>query len=148
MRAKEFLSQYLWAAELVRQCEHDIYEIEATIDTISYDTDGMPRGSEITDRTARIAVSLADAKRKRELLIIKAWEIRERVEAVIQRVEDPVQSRLLYMRYILDADWQTVADDKIVSCTVNHARGKLHSNSLKSVEIIIGTDDLRPLQNF
>lgn len=134
-RAKVYLKQYQKAVETIRQCETEIEKIEATIETTSFDSDGMPRGTAISDKTGRLAVQLADMKLKHETLIINAFVIREQIEDVIRSVPDPLQSRLLYMRYVTGDDWQTIAD--ALGFEETYTRGRFHDKALRSAEVFI-----------
>ena len=134
-KAKEYLTQYRKAVERCRQCYDTIDAITATLETITLDSDGMPRGSDISDRTGRLAVQLAEISSRLEMMIADALSLRYEIENVIQSVEAPEQSRLLYDRYILFKDWREIADalhfDEV------YTRGKLHLKALQSVEKIV-----------
>ena len=137
-KAKQYLIQYKYAVERCRQGQDTIDAITATLETITLDADGMPRGSDISDRTGRLAVQLADISERLEVMIAEAWSIRAEIENVIQSVPVPEQSRLLYDRYVLFKDWREIADglhfDEV------YARGRLHLKALQAVEKIIGYD--------
>lgn len=134
-KAKRYLMQYKDAVERCRQGQDTIDAITATLETIALDPDGLPRSTDISDRTGRLAVQLADAATKLERMVADAWTIRTEIEGVIRSVPVPEQSRLLYDRYVLFKDWREIADglhfDEV------YARGKLHLKALQSVEKII-----------
>ena len=134
-RAKEYLRQYRKAVERCRQCQDTIDAITATLETITLDSDGMPRGTDISDRTGRLAVQLADISSRLEVMIADAWTLRTEIEGVIQSVPVPEQSRLLYDRYVLFKDWREIADglhfDEV------YTRGRLHLKALQAVEEIV-----------
>ena len=130
--AKEYLIQYRRQVERIRQCYQTIDAITATIETITLDADGLPRASDISDRTGRLAVQLADMSTRLEIMIADAWTIRGEIEHVIQTVEAPEMSRLLYDRYILFKEWREIAD--AIGYEESYTRGRLHARSLEEVE--------------
>ena len=138
---KAYLKQYLVACETIRRCEADIAELENTIETITLDNDGMPRSSNISDRTSQLGTALADATAKREALIVEAWDIREDIEDIIAQVTEinAKHGRLLYLRYIQGADWRDIADDEIIRHDAIYTRGNLHVSALKTAENVINS---------
>lgn len=134
-RAKRYLLQYSRQVERVRQLEDTIDAITAAIESITLDADGMPRGSDISDRTARLAVRLANASTDCEIMIARAWAVREDIERVINSVPDAAQSRLLYDRYILLKSWDQIAD--AIGFDPTYTRGRLHEKALASAEVFL-----------
>ena len=99
-KVKEFLWQYLWISEMVDDMERDLEDLREIPGSLSVNLDGMPRGTDISDRTGNAAARLADLssaitdeKMKREE---KRWEIM----GVISKVKDPVLYKILRKRYI------------------------------------------------
>ena len=136
MTAKDFLWQYKRACTRIRQAESELEYIEAQIQSISGSGDGMPRGTDISDRTGNIAVLLADQRACVEAVKAEAVRARLNVARVINAVENPLQSQLLYDRYILNMSWAEVADD--IHVVEGYAKGRLHGNALESVRRILG----------
>lgn len=141
--AKRFLMQYQWQIERVRQLEETIDKINAKIESISLDNDGMPRGSGISDKTGRLAVQLADALTKCEIMIAEAWQIREEIEEVINAVPYVALSLLLYERYINNKNWAEIADK--IGYTETYTRGRLHQKALEEAAQFIKDDAERIL---
>ena len=131
-KAKRYLMQYNRQVERIRQLTDTMDAITAAIESITLDTDGMPRGSDISDRTGRLAVRLANASADCEAAIARAWSIREDIERVINSVPDAAQSRLLYDRYILRKSWTEIAD--ALGYDEVYTRGRLHEKALASAE--------------
>lgn len=99
-KVKEYLWQYLWITELVDDMERDLEDLREISGSLSVNLDGMPRGTDISDRTGNAAARLADLssaiteeKMKREE---KRWEIM----GVISKVKDPALYKILRKRYI------------------------------------------------
>lgn len=135
MTAKEFLRQYKRLSEQIRQLDLDILMLEAERDSVSIDYSGMPHGSSITDKTANVATRITDLTKKKRELRDEAIEKREEVCQVINRVEDPLLSRLLYDRYILFMTWEKLAED--CGKSERWCRTRLHSRALQSVNKIL-----------
>lgn len=135
MTAKEYLRQYKRLTEQIRQLELDIETLEAERDSVSVDYSGMPHGSSIADKTASTAVRITDLTKRKVELRDKAIEKREEICRVIDRVEDPLLSRLLYDRYIRFMTWEKLAED--CEKSERWCRTKLHSRALQSVNKIL-----------
>ena len=131
-RAKSYLIQYRQQVEKIRQCYQTIDAITATLETVTLDPDGLPRASDTSDRTGRLAVQLAELSGRLEILIADAWGVRADIENVIRSVPVPEMSRLLYDRYILFKDWREIAD--AIGYEESYTRGRLHARSLEEVE--------------
>ena len=138
MTAKQYLLRYSRIQERLRQMDSELQYIEAQIQSISGSGDGMPRGTDISDRTGNIAVMLADAKEDYEYVRAEALRVRRSIESVINMVEDPLQSRCLYERYINCKEWKDVADS--IPISESYAKGRLHGNALESVRRILEVD--------
>lgn len=110
MTAKEYLREYRRATRRVDQIDEEIHRLRAERDSITVKADGMPSGSGISDRVARLAVKIADKEteyiaRREELL-----QMRTEVVETILAVADDKQSQLLYLRYIKGMKWEEIAD--------------------------------------
>lgn len=138
MTAKDFLWQYKRACTRIRQAESELEYIEAQIESISGSGDGMPRGTDISDRTGNIAAMLADRRADVEAVKAEAVRARLNVARVINAVENPLQSQLLYDRYILDMTWREIAKD--LPASEEYTRGRLHGKALESIRKIIGEE--------
>lgn len=137
MTAKNFLSQYRRLTERIRQLDLDIEKLEAEYDSVSIDYSGMPHGSGIADRTANLAVRMTALKEEKISKREEAVAKREEIIVVINRVEDPLLSQLLYDRYILSMTWERIAED--CDRSDKWCRTELHSRALQSVKKILDT---------
>ena len=59
----------------------------------------------------------------------------EEVASVIDAVGDPIQSRILYDRYIANMSWYDIAED--IGYDATHTRGRLHGAALEAVRKIL-----------
>ncbi len=131
MTEKEFLLRYRKLTEQIRQYELDIIKLEAEIEGLTPNNDGMPRGSSLSDPTARLAAKLADLKADRLRAVDQAWNARNEIEQAISSIEDVVCSRLLFDRYVLCMTWREVSDD--LQYDPHHVSRYLHKKALKQV---------------
>ena len=110
--AKKFLLQYRKAENEMRDLDMQVEDLTADIDSISVKLDGMPKGTEISDRTGSLATKLADccmrAIEKRSVL----WDLRCEIEDEIHKL-DVTPARILSMRYIHGEKFEKIA------CEVN-----------------------------
>ena len=132
MTAKAYLMQHRRIVEQIRQLDLTIERIEAEAEGMSVSDDGMPHGSAISKPTEKLAIQLADIKARRTALREEAWRKRDEIERVIDEVEDPVCSRLLYDRYVLCMTWEETAND--LRYNMKYVCGALHGRALKKVE--------------
>lgn len=134
MNTKNYLKQYKRILERLRQMKKELDTIEAQMETTGGIGDGTPRGSDISDKTGRLASMLADLKSQYEWITAESWLIRKDIETTINQVEDPLQSRLLYDRYIQDMSWRDVANE--IHMDEVYTRGRLHGSALEAVRKI------------
>lgn len=133
MTAKEYLKRYRRETERIRSLDESIARLEAEIGSITVSMNGMPRGSGTSDKTASLAIRLADKKIQREEMKAKAVLISEEIADSIHAVEDPDQAQLLYLRYIDGLPWDEIA--KRMKFSEGHVRGWLHSEALRKIKI-------------
>lgn len=138
MTAKDYLRQYKRIGERLRQMEKELEYIKAQIESMSGSGDGMPRGTDVSDRTGNLAVLIAESKQDYEHVLAESLRIRRNIEATVNAVEDPLQSQLLYERYIECKPWRTIASDMIMDEV--YVRGRLHGRALESVRKITGME--------
>lgn len=138
MTAKDYLKQYKRINERLRQMQKELEYIEAQVESIGGANDGMPRGSDISDKTGNLATIIAESKRGYEHVMTESLRIRRNIESTINAVEDPLQSRLLYERYVECKPWRVIAGDMIMDEV--YVRGRLHGRALESVRKITGME--------
>lgn len=109
--------------------------IESQMESTGGIGDGTPRGTDVSDKTGRIAALLADQKAQYEYIVTESLKIRSDIENTINQVEDPLHAQLLYNRYIKCMSWRKVAE--AIHISEDHTRGRLHKAALLAVEEII-----------
>lgn len=135
MTAKEYLLQYQLLIVRIENAERDIDEIREERNSISIVLDGMPRGSAISDKTAKLAVLLADMESELLELRTEAWLKKLEIIRTIDKLTDPSEVRLLHLRYLDNYTWEKIA--VTMNYTYQWVAGTLHSNALQSVDKII-----------
>lgn len=145
MTAKEYLLQYKVLSVRIENAERDIDEIREERNSISIVLDGMPRGSAISDKTAKLAVLLADMESELLELRTEAWLKKLEIIRTIDKLTDPSEVRLLHLRYLDNYTWEKIA--VTMNYTYQWVAGTLHSNALQSVDKIINGGNNGQIRN-
>ena len=137
MRAKEYLLQYRRALERIRQLDRriDRLYLEAEIPATAPKEVDVRASARKQDRTAELAVRIAETTEALNRQRLEALEIVNEISAVIDAVADPVQSRLLFDRYVANMAWDQIALD--IGYDPTHTRGRLHGSALLEVQKIL-----------
>lgn len=132
--AKEYLRQYKLMTARIRNREHDLAELREERESISINLDGMPHGTSLSDKTARLAAQLADAEEEIIELRSEAWSIRMEIVRTLNRIQTPEYNTLLYLRYIEGKTWEQIAVE--MHYTFRHTT-RLHGDALREVDAIL-----------
>ena len=135
MTAKEYLLQYKRMKMRIHSVENALEELETQAASISINLDGMPHGTEISDKTGRLAAAMADKENEWIDLRAEAFRVMVRVSDVIAQVEDEERRWLLTMRYINDYTWERIAVE--MDFTYQWVAGPLHGSALQEVEKVL-----------
>lgn len=137
MTAKEYLKQYKLIMYQIENLEREIEELEEQITSVKSTLgDGMPKSTSTTSNTERLVPLLVDKKRRKKELKIEAEWRKLHIEDVIDRVPDPIYSRLLWDRYIRLYTWEKITEDLDYNA-VQYVRQALHNKALEAVDEII-----------
>ena len=134
MTAKEYLRQYKLMTARIRNREHDLAELREERESISINLDGMPHGTSLSDKTARLAAQLADAEEEIIELRSEAWSIRMEIVRTLNRIQTPEYNTLLYLRYIEGKTWEQIAVE--MHYTFRHTT-RLHGDALREVGAVL-----------
>ena len=129
--------QYKLMKTRIKNAEDSLAELRETRASISINLDGMPRGSSLSDRTAALAVQLADAETEILQLRSAAWSVCMEIVRKINKLEDPSEVRLLHLRYIECLTWERIAVE--MGFTYQWVAGPLHGRALQSMEKVLQT---------
>lgn len=138
MKPKDFLLQYRRALRRIEYLDKRLQRLysEAEVQASAPKSDVVRSSSRIKDRTAELAVKIAEASERLNVERVEAVLLSETVAEVIDGVQDPVLSRLLFDRYIRGLTWEQTASD--IGYDPVHTRGRLHGAALIEVQRIIG----------
>lgn len=111
MRVKEYLRQYGTAEKIARRLKAEYDAQMLMIDAIKSpsNTDGMPHGSSISNRTEESALVLVEAAEQYKKAEAEALKKRQQVFNLIWNVPG-LKGDILYERYINLKSWDQVAD--------------------------------------
>ena len=133
MTVKEYLRQYEAAERIARRLKTEYDEQVLMIDNIKSpsNTDGMPHGSGISNRTEQSALRLLETAERYKNAEVEALKKRQQVFNMIWNVPG-LKGDILYERYINLKSWDQVADTVHVS--LRHAT-RLHGEALQDLNM-------------
>ena len=133
MTVKEYLRQYEAAERIARRLKTEYDEQVLMIDNIKSpsNTDGMPHGSGISNRTEQSALRLLETAERYKNAEVEALKKRQQVFSLIWNVPG-LKGDILYERYINLKSWDQVADTVHVS--LRHAT-RLHGEALQDLNM-------------
>ena len=135
MNAKDYLSQYKLMTAKIERIEQDLEEIREERAAISIQLDGMPRGSDLSERTARLAVKIADMECELIDMRSEAWSIRMDIIRTLGKLTNPTYFKLLHYRYIDDYKWERIAVE--MNYSYQWVADSLHKCALNELEQIL-----------
>ena len=134
MKAKEYLVQYRLLKEQLNDLESQIEELNAEAEAVRIKLDDMPRGSNLSDRTAKLAVSIADLTLRtintRDSILAKRDEISE----ALRGLSDRTQYQVLYKRYIEGKRWEEIA---VETGYTYRSVTRIHGRGLENVQRVL-----------
>lgn len=134
MKAKEYLMQYRLLKDHLQDIENEIVELNEEAESIRIKLDDLPRGTDISDRTAKLAVAITDltikAIKSRDLVLRKKSEI----VSTLRELKDSNQYRVLYKRYVEGKRWEQIAVE--TGYTYRNVT-RIHGRGLASVQSIL-----------
>lgn len=108
---KAYLKQYRIAESIARRLKAEYDEQMLLIDNIKSpsNTDGMPHGSGISNRTEQSALRLVETAERYKDAEAEALKKRQQIFDLIWNVPG-LKGEILYLRYIKFKSWDQVAD--------------------------------------
>ena len=142
MNAKDYLTQYRKIKTKIKLLEEDIAMLEASIGSSPAPKDkDMPRSPSTRNTTEDMLIMLVDLKRDKEAMYFKAMAMVSEISSTIEALADiedqnaGIYMDVLYDRYILDMNWQDIAQN--VGYSEDHTRGYLHGKALLAIGPLI-----------
>lgn len=136
--AKAYLKEYKNTVMLHERLCFRVQRLEASIGASGINYDGLPRGTKPSSPTEAAAIMLVDSKRKRDEVWDKVQKAEEKVEAVIESLEDEQQRVVLAYRYLEGMNWDEIA------CKMNYTERhmhRIHAEALCEVQMKLGGFD-------
>lgn len=130
-KKKEYLNRYKNAVKKYNSLQEQEERIRAGMGPGAIEYSGMPKAHKKTDlsdymvRLEKILYKIADKKREMQ-------EIRLEIEDKITDIDDGIQSRVLYLRYIRFLKWEDICVEIGYSWRQVH---RAHSQALKKMNI-------------
>lgn len=130
-KKKEYLNRYKNAVKKYNSLQEQEERIRAEMGPGAIEYSGMPKAHKKTDlsdymvRLEKILYKIADKKREMQ-------EIRLEIEDKITDIDDGIQSRVLYLRYIRFLKWKDICVEIGYSWRQVH---RAHSQALKKMNI-------------
>lgn len=133
MTNKEYLMQYKTCQSKIAQAKESLAGLIESIDSMSVDYSGMPKGSGISNRPEQYVLSVEGAIQERRRQIEKWRETMTAIENAIMDIDDPMYSRVLWLRYVKGWAWEDIADDQQVMLSVDHVCSRFHGRALQRI---------------
>lgn len=134
MTAKEYLMQYKTISARVKILQAEIESLRADAESITINLDGMPKGQGNTDKTARLAIMLAERESKLIAELSKLWSMRTEIVNKLGELSNSKHQQILYARYIQCETWEHIAVDMDITWRYCHM---LHGSALAEFEKIL-----------
>lgn len=128
--ARKFLGQYYVLTKKIEMLSREKEELEEELGSINVNLDGMPRGTDISDRTGNLAAKLTDYYMKCIDLRSEAWDKRKEIESVIDTLDNVQHIELLKLRYIYRMKWEKIAVEIDLSWRHTH---RMHHMALTEI---------------
>lgn len=135
MTAKDYLLQYKLVNAKIERVEQNLKEIREERAAISVNLDGMPRGTDLSERTAKLAVKIADMECELIDMRSEAWSIRMDIIKTLGKLTNPTHFTLLHFRYIDGYKWERIAVE--MNYSYQWVAETLHKNSLNELQQIL-----------
>ena len=135
MNAKDYLLRYKLMTTKIETAERELADLRNQRTAIAVNLDGMPHGSRLSDRTARLAAEIADSEADITDMRAQAERIRREILRTLDKLSDPTDYQLLYLRYIQGYKWEAVAAELYYS--YQWVSGHLHDRALAALQAVL-----------
>lgn len=106
---KAWLLQYRRLDDRIDRMEKEKSRWMERATKMSASSDGMPRGSGVSDTVGQAVAKIADLQAEINREIDRLVDLRREIEAAIRTVDDSVLRELLERRYIDGDTWENIA---------------------------------------
>ena len=134
MTAKEYLMKYKHIDDRVKMLQAEVERLRTDAESMRINLDGMPKGATTNDKTARLAILLAECETALIDELSMLWSARIEIIGVLDQLKEPKYQRILYARYIEGKTWETIAYEMGISWRYCYM---LHGNALSDLDRIL-----------
>ena len=115
MDAKEYLESYRLIQARFAVLQAEISRLRAEAESVSINLDGMPKGGQASDKTARLAVQIADIESTMQKELSGLWSKRMRIINMLGELKNHKHQTILHKRYIECKTWEVIAYEMDIS---------------------------------
>lgn len=134
MEAKEYLESYRIIQTRINVLTAEIERLRAEAESVSINLDGMPKAFASGDKTARLAVQLAECETVLQEEMAALWARRMRIITQLGQMKNYKHQLLLQKRYIECKSWEHIAVEMDISWRYCYM---LHGSALNEFEQIL-----------
>ena len=134
MNAKEYLLQYKAIDAKIKILQAEIEALRTDAEGMSINLDGMPKGHGAPDKTARLAVLLAECETALTEKLSEAWRMRMEIISTLGKLSNAKHQQILHSRYIKGDTWERIAVDMDITWRYCYM---LHGSALAELEKIL-----------
>lgn len=115
MDAKGYLEEYRLMQTRLNVLQTEIERLRAEAESVSITLDGMPKGGQTDDKTARLAVQIADMETTWQQELSGLWSRRMKIISQLGELKNHRHQTLLHKRYIECKSWEVIAYEMGIS---------------------------------
>ena len=134
MEAKTYLDSYRLIQTRINVLRAEIERLRAEAESVSINLDGMPKGSSTGDKTARLAVEIAECEKTLTDEMSGLYSRRIKIINQLGELSSHRHQTLLHKRYIECKSWETIAYE--MNITWRHCY-RLHGSALAEFEEVM-----------
>lgn len=134
MDAKGYLEEYKLMQTRLNVLQAEIERLRAEAESVSINLDGMPKGGQTGDKTARLAVQIADMESTWKQELSWLWSRRMKIISQLGELKNHRHQTLLHKRYIENETWEAIAYEMDLSWRHTY---RLHGSALAEFEKIL-----------
>ena len=134
MDAKGCLEEYKLMQTRLNVLQAEIERLRAEAESVSINLDGMPKGGQASDKTARLAVQIADLETTMQSELSGLLLKRMKIINQLGELKNHRHQELLHKRYIECKTWETIAYEMDMSWRHTY---RLHGSALAEFQKIL-----------
>ncbi len=133
MTAKEYLERYRHLKADIDSKTEQLKELRTLAESVAHSS-GTGCSGETSDKVGKTVAKIVDMENDISCQIEKLFELKNKIEGTIAKVDNPVLRQLLTLRYINGKNWEQISVDLTYSRMQIY---RLHEKALKKVKDVI-----------